>query len=213
MIQMLPKLRVPVPAGRDVKIPLHLISLQTAINPTRFSLPAHPRRLRELPAPLPLRQHVVNVLFFLSLLCRPAAVQPMHAFGVHPLLPVRRVPPQHIAGQDAIARGVLHVDVQVRTAHGDDDVEVDLQLVRDALLDAEVVCLMALEPSVQFGEGEEQADGEEEGGDLAAAAGWEGVGGFGFCCSTNSALKYRTKCGGDGGNEGSIEERMKSSKA
>jgi len=194
MIQMLPKLHVPVPAGRDVKIPLHLISLQTAINPTRFSLPPQPRRLRELPSPFPLRQHIVNVLFLLSLPCRSTAMQSMHAFGVQPLLPVRRVPPQHIACQDAIARGVLHVDVQVRTAHGDDDIEVDLQLVRNALLDAEMVRLVALEPSVQFGEGEEEADGEEEGGDLAAAPGGEGVGGFGFCYFSNSVLNFATNC-------------------
>lgn len=185
---MLPKLHVPVAPRRDVKIPLHLIPLQAPINPTRLPLPPYPWRLRKLPSPLPLRQHVVHVLFLLNL-ARPAAaataaaaVQPMHALGVDPLLPVRGVAPQQVAGEDAVARGVLHVDVQVRTAHGDDDVEVDLQVVRDALLDAEVVRLVALPPAVQLREGEEQADGEEEGGDLAAAAGGEGVGWFGFGC-------------------------------
>jgi len=72
--------------------------------------------------------------------------------------------------------------VQVGAAHGDDDVEVDLQVVRDALLDAEVVRLVALPPAVQLREGEEQADGQEEGGDLAAAAGGERIGRFGFGC-------------------------------
>lgn len=171
---MLPKLRIPMPSRRDMKVTLHLIPLQTPINPTRLAPTSHPRRPRKLPPPLPLRQHIMNVLFLLRLE-QPltAAMQPMHALGVDPLLPVRRIPPQHVARQDAVARGVLYVDVQIRTPHGDDDVEVDLQFVRDALLDAEVVRLVALRPAVQLREGQQQADGEEQAGDLAAAAGGE----------------------------------------
>lgn len=60
--------------------------------------------------------------------------------------------------------------------------------MRDALFDAEAVRLVALPPSVQLREGEEAADSEEEGGDLAAAAGGERVGGFGFRCRFNSVL-------------------------
>lgn len=214
MIQMLPKLHIPVPPRRDVEIALHLIPLQAAINPTRPPLPPYPRRLRKLPSPLPQRQHVVHVLFLLGLARRrTTAMQPMHALGVDPLLPVRGVAPQQIAGEDAVARGVLHVEVQVRTAHGDDDVEVDLQVVRDALLDAEVVRLVALPPAVQLREGEEQADGEEEGGDLAAAAGGERVGRFGFSCFSGLALGCAADCRGDKGEGGekSVEESIYSS--
>lgn len=121
MIQMLSKLLIPVAPRRDMKIPLHLIPFQTPINPTRLPLPAHPRRLAKLPPPLPLRQHIVHVLFLLHLQ-GPAAMQSMHVLGIHPLLPVRRIPPQHVACEDPIARCVLHVDVQVRAPHGDHDV-------------------------------------------------------------------------------------------
>lgn len=96
MIQMLPKLHIPVPPRRDVEIALHLIPLQAAINPTRPPFPPYPRRLRKLPSPLPQRQHVVHVLFLLDLARRrraAAAMQPMHALGVDPLLPVRGVAP------------------------------------------------------------------------------------------------------------------------
>jgi hypothetical protein len=40
-------------------------------------------------------------------------------------------------------------------------VEVQLQIVRDALLDGEVVRLMALEPCAKFGYGEDGADYED----------------------------------------------------
>ena len=70
--------------------------------------------------------------------------------------------------------------MQIRTPHRDDDVEVDLQVVRDALFDAEVVRLVSLPPAAELGEGQDEACEEEEGGDLAAAAGGQGVGRFGF---------------------------------
>ena len=46
-----------------------------------------------------------------------------------PLRPARGVFAQQVAGEGAVTGGVLHVDVQVGAAHGDDDVEVDLHVV------------------------------------------------------------------------------------
>lgn len=50
MIQMRRKLRIPMSSRRDMEIPLDLIPLQTAIDPTRVGLfpPTHPRALGEL---------------------------------------------------------------------------------------------------------------------------------------------------------------------
>lgn len=67
--------------------------------------------------------------------------------------------------------------------HFDHGVEVELQVVRDALFHAEVVRFGALEPGAELGQGEERAHGEDEDCPLAAAPGWGRVGCFGFGCS------------------------------
>ena len=70
--------------------------------------------------------------------------------------------------------------MQVGTEHRDHDVEVDLQLVRDALLDAEEVRFAAGVPAAELGEGKDGADEDEEEGRVAAGGGAPGVGGFRF---------------------------------
>lgn len=76
----------------------------------------------------------------------------------------------------------MDVDVEGVAGHFDDGVEVELQVVRDALFDAEVVRLGAFEPGAELCQGKERAHGEDEDGPLAAAPGWGRVGCFGFGC-------------------------------
>jgi hypothetical protein len=71
----------------------------------------------------------------------------VHALVVHPLRPVRRIELQHGRRQDAVAGGVLDVDVEVAALHAHDHVEVDLQGPAYALLDGERVHLLAAPPT------------------------------------------------------------------
>jgi len=188
MSQMLPKLHVPMPPRRDMKIPLHLIPLQTPKNPTAIRLdpPPHPRRLLKLPPPLPhLPQHMSHMRILLLQILPPSLIlaipAPMHFLGIHPHRPGRGVFAQHVPGEDTVARGVLHVDVQVGASHVHDGVEVDLQRVRDALFDTELLRFAAGVPAAELRDGEEGGEEDEEEGGVAAGGGAAGVGGFGFC--------------------------------
>lgn len=122
-------------SSRDVKIPLHLIPRQAAKNAT--TAPPAPRRTTKLALGAPdLVQDMsgVGIPLELLLLGDGEVIEQMHALGVDPLIPIGRVFAQLVARQDAIAAGVLHVDMEVGAAHGHHDVQVDLQLVRHALL-------------------------------------------------------------------------------
>jgi hypothetical protein len=55
----------------------------------------------------------------------------------------------------------LYVDVEGVAGHADDGVEVELEVVRDALLDGKVVGFGAAEPGAKFSDGEECAYGED----------------------------------------------------
>ncbi len=182
VVQMLPEFHIPVPSRRDVEIPLHLIPLQTAKHPTaiRHLPPLHPRRLLEVPLLTPhLPKHVPDVRVLLLLLHHLPALQRMAS---RPARPSGRIAPQHVAGEDPIARRILDVDVEVGAEHGDDDVEVYLEFVGDAFLDGEEVGFVAGVPSSELGEGEEGTDDDEEEGRVAAGGCATGVGGFGFRC-------------------------------
>lgn len=72
--------------------------------------------------------------------------------------------------------------MQVVAGHADDGVEVELEVVRDALFDGEMVRLGALEPGAEFSEGEDGTYDKDEDCPLAAAAGRGGVRGFCLCC-------------------------------
>lgn len=182
MIQMLPELHIPMSPRRDMEVPLHLIPLQTTINPTTRSghAPPQPRRFLKPPLLPPMTQHMPHMRILLLLLSQILALPLERVHPLDPLPPVRGVLGQHVAGEDAVARGVLHVDVQVGTEHRDYDVEVDLQFVRDAFLDAEEVRFVAGVPAAELGEGEDGADEDEEEGRVAARGGASGVGGFRF---------------------------------
>lgn len=79
---------------------------------------------------------------------------------IGPLAPVGGIFGQQIAGEDAVARGILDVDVEVVAEHGDDDVKVDLELVGDSLFDGKEVGLMAAVPAQEFADGEEEGKGD-----------------------------------------------------
>lgn len=164
VIQMLAKLHIPMSSCCDVEVSLDFIPLQTAENSTRighFASP-HPRRLGELLASAPhLPEHVPNMLVFLLCFASPfvlgmkalVRVSATPTFLIQFLVPQRPgrfVFIQHVPCQDPISSCILHVDVEVVAAHGDDDVEVELERVCDATLDAEVVGLGAAEPGEEL---------------------------------------------------------------
>lgn len=74
----------------------------------------------------------------------------------------------------------MDVDAERVAGHVDDYVEIELELVRDALFHAEVVLLCAAPPCFELVEAEEGADGEDQNGPLAAATGGCCIGSFGF---------------------------------
>lgn len=162
---MISQFHVSVAASRDVKIPLHLIPLQTAKDPTtppRATTPADARRPLELlplpPTHLPQHMSYMGILFFL--LDIPFIRQAMRSARIDPMAPIRGILSQQIAGKDAVARGILDIDVQVVAEHGDDDVEIDLQLVGNAFFDGEEVGFMTAVPAEEFADGEEEGDGD-----------------------------------------------------
>lgn len=86
----------------------------------------------------------------LAVSLRSAAAQRMYALATGPLRPGCRPTGQGLPGKNAVARRVLHVDVDVLAPHGDDEIHVDLQVVRDALLHAERVRRGADIPATQL---------------------------------------------------------------
>ena len=151
MIKMIPKLHISMPSSRDVKIPLHLIPRQAPKNATTAPPPA--RRATKLPLGAPdLTQDMsrMGIPLELLLLRHGQVIEQMHPLGIDPLIPIGRIFAQLLAREDAIAAGVLNIDVEVGAAHGDDDVEVDLQLVRHALLDGKQMRFVAAIPAPEL---------------------------------------------------------------
>lgn len=58
-----------------------------------------------------------------------STTQSMYAAPLTPLLPGCRVLTEGFAREDTVSGGVLHVDVQVGAFHGDDEVNVYLEVV------------------------------------------------------------------------------------
>lgn len=185
MIQVLSKLHVSVSSCSDVKVALHLVAVQTSKNPAAVRRAPNPWCLCKLLLLL-LPQMLVHVLLILPLLAD-ALVQLMHTpLGVlaRPLRPAGRILAQQIACESAIAGRVLHVDVQIGAAHGDDNVEIDLHVVRNALLHGECLCCRAGEPARGFGPGEPDACEDERYGPRGGVATLNKVClfGFGYSC-------------------------------
>lgn len=151
-----PKLHVPVASGGDVEVALDLVALEGAVDATAVDLhlALQPGRAREF-APFVLAhvaQDVADVgILLLGLL--PGAVAGVQAVvdvlllfaqthpfhGVGPDLKVGVFFRQQVAGHDAVHGRVLDVDVQVAARHGNNDVQVQLELMAHPTLDAEVM--------------------------------------------------------------------------
>ena len=125
---MLSQFHVAMPSRRDVEVALHLVSLQASINPTtrRWHAPSPPGRLLESSLLLPVSQYMPHMGILLLLLREVLPLSIQRIDSLVPLLPIRSVFCQHVPSEYAIARRILHVDVQVRTKHWDYDVEVNL---------------------------------------------------------------------------------------
>lgn len=179
MVQMLPSLSITVAARSNVEIALNLIQIQTTIDTTTIRLGApKPRGLRPTSLLAPHSNNIMNMFLAKPLLMPPRACnntslaipsQSMHTFRINPMAPIRRVFLEARGGEDAVAGGVLDVDVEVLALHLDDDVEVDLHAVADALLDGERVRLLAVPPAPQLRPQQDARDDRHDDGPLAAA--------------------------------------------
>lgn len=163
MIQMLSHLLITMSPRGDVEISLYFVPIQTPVYPTRIRLmtPADSRRSREFPLRVAqFSQDVADVRVFLDLLRHGAAFQLVDAFSsIDPVFSPRTILLQHVPGQNAITAGVLDVDMEVGTIHLDDNVQIDLQVVGDALLHGEEVCFLPGVPSSEFCNGKNRGDG------------------------------------------------------
>lgn len=140
VLQMLAKLGIAMASCRDVKVAHHLVDVDTSIDATAICVAPELRRLPPL-CPLPARRYdIVYMLLPKALVaaCQvlpagtgvdsPLAVsaEPVDAPAVDPLAPSGRVVLQAQSGENAVARGVLHVHMEVTALHSHHDVEVDL---------------------------------------------------------------------------------------
>lgn len=180
MIQVVSKFHVPMSSRRDMEISLHFVPLQAAKDPA--CAPATTGGLLELLLPFGFAQDMPDMRITLHLLLEQHGVllKQMHSAGVDPVAPVRGVFAQHIAREDAVARSVLHVDVEVGAGHGDDDIQINLQVVRYAFFDGEEVRFMSTVPTAELGEGEAGGDYDEKERRVAPRGAAARVGGFGF---------------------------------
>lgn len=189
MVQVLSKLHVPVAPGSDMEVTLHPVQVQATKDATAVTLAAAQLgRLGPL-GPLATQAHnVVDVLLAEALLvllllllggghvalARDDAallvpVQLVVALLVDPLRPHGGVAVQARGREDAVAGGVLDVDVQVGALHAHDRVEIDLHGVAHALLDREGVLLGAAPPPGQLGPDEHEGDDDHGDGPFPAA--------------------------------------------
>lgn len=154
---MFAKLGITVSTSSDVEISLHLVQVQAAVDATAITAgtPPHPGRLAPLGLLLSERDNVVYVLLAKALVVEAGAsddlavrvlAQLVYALVVDPLRPVGGVFLQPRGSEDAVAGGVLYVDVDVLALHFHDNVNVDLHVVADALLDGVGVVLDAAPP-------------------------------------------------------------------
>lgn len=173
MVHVLAEIHVAVPPCRHVEVALHFVQLHAAEDPARVRL--HPAlQSRRLGEPLAAPREVEDILDALGdvvslvalLEVVPALLLSFQSAAVDG--PGGLLLAQHGGGEDAVAAGVLDVDVHVGTAHGDDDVEVDLERVADVLFDREMVGGGAAVVGCEWGYGEEERQGEQEEGDATA---------------------------------------------
>lgn len=190
---------VTVTSSGNMEITLDPIQIQTAKYTAAIGLSApEPRGLP--PAGL-LAAHgndIVDMFLAEPLLVMPpsarnrAAVgilaQLMNTFRIDPLGPGSRVLLEARSGEDAVAGRVLDVDVQVLTLHVDDDVQIELHAVADALLDGECMGFLAAPPARQFGPQEEHGYDRHGDGPLATSRRARYILGLGFCWKRCDAM-------------------------
>ena len=197
MVEMLAHVHISVTKSGDVEITLHLVQVQAAKYATTIGLSTGFRRLGPLGSLLTQGNDIVNVLLaktfvierFVQVSCArldatltiPSKL--MHTLGIRPLRPNSRVVLQTSFGEDAIARGILDVDIEVVAFHLDDDVEIDLHRLGDALFDGKGVRLGTAPPATSFAPEEDEGDDEHGDGPFAAAFGAGYIFGFGFGCT------------------------------
>jgi hypothetical protein len=181
VIQVFTGLPIAVPTSSDVKITLDLVEVETPVDATAVNRALDPGCLGPLSLPLAQRNNIVDMLlaetFVVAQILPPCAsiqtalaivAELMHALAVDPLRPAGAVFLQLRSGEDTVARSVLDVDVKVIALHLHDDIEVDLQVMRNALLHREVVSLVSLPPPRRLGPKEH--NGEEDHGHRPLAA-------------------------------------------
>lgn len=198
---MLTHLLIAMSPCSQMKVSLDLINVQAAINTTAVAKTAspEPRRLAPLgilahPALSPCcrrRNNIMHMLLAKALvimiaLARDDATlgilaQTMHALDCHPLTPVRRVQPQLLRREDPVASGILDIDVNVGTAHGNDEIQIDLQIVPNALFNTERVYLGTAPPPRKLREREEYRNDHDGNSPLAATRRPRYILRFGLC--------------------------------
>lgn len=203
MVQMLAELGVAVSSRGDVEVALDLVEVEATEDTAGIGLAANAGGL--VPAGLlaASSDDVVDVLLAEALvvgLGLGAAVagagdgaavlvdaELVDALGVDPLLPGGGVLLEAGGGEDAVPRGVLHVDVQVLARHAHHDVQVDLQAVPDPLLDRERVVLLPAPPPRQLAPHQDERDHRDHHRPLAAAGRLRYVLGFRLGCFARGA--------------------------
>lgn len=198
MVQVRAKLHVPVSTSSDVEIALHLVQIQAPKDSARIG-----RRAAQLgrlgPArALPTQPHnIMHVLLtkalFVAMQRHPAlasdnaalcvAVELVDALVVDPVRPDGGLALEPVRSQDSVARGILHVDVEVGALHAHHHVHVDLQVVAHTLLDRERVVLGAAPPARELRPYEDSGYEDHRNGPFAAARGSGYVLGFGLGCA------------------------------
>ena len=168
MIQVLAKLHVSVSASGDVEITLYLVELQSAIDTTRVrhSTPTQLGRLCKLLLSLFRSTEVIMDILLLIIGTSSfgsTATKMMSTLCILPMRPHGWVAVKGLTGHDAVTRGILDVDMEVVAFHGHYDVEVELEIVRDALFYAEGVVRFTHVPAAHLGHcQQERGEGEEE---------------------------------------------------
>ncbi len=218
VVQMLAELGVAVAAGGDVEVALDLVEVEAAEDAAAVGDAADARGLVPL-GPLAaggddvmdvLLAEALVVLLLLALLVvvvegagagagDGAAVlvdaELVDAALVDPLLPGGGVLLEAGGGEDAVAGGVLHVDVQVLALHAHDHVQVQLHAVPDALLDRERVRLLAPPPPRQLAPHQYARYHRDDDGPLASARRLRHVLGFRLRCRRRGVSSLRWASG------------------
>lgn len=169
VVEMFAEFTVPVASRGDVEVALDFVAVQTAEDAARVAHPPQARRLGELLPLLGCAQLVVHIPHVLP----PgdgvrALTQSMRALAV--LREVGGILPEQVSRQCPVACRILHVDVEVRALHCDDDIDVYLHVVGDALLYGEGLRGLAGPPSRYLGPGKVDACAEEEDGPRGGVA-------------------------------------------